>query len=139
MKSKKDRFAENDEAVSPIVGVILMVAITVVMAAIVSSWSSGIKNPTTPTTVGLNIQRSSSNNSNITIIVSSIDPLRAAPIPYINATYTSSSNGNIVVSLANADVGDSSTVPATEAGPNKLVVTAKYKDGSSRVLYNQII
>ncbi|MCZ7355443.1 MAG: type IV pilin N-terminal domain-containing protein [Candidatus Methanoperedens sp.] len=139
MKSEKDRSGKNDEGVSPVVGVILMVAITVVMAAIISSWSTSVKNPTAPTTVGLNIQRSSSNNNNITIIVSSIDPVSAAPIPYINATYTNSSNGNIVASLANANVGDLSTVPANEAGPNKLVVTAKYKDGSSRVLYNQII
>lgn len=134
MNLKNKRFSKDDTGVSPVVGVILMVAITVVMAAIVSSWSSGVKAPTSPTTVGLNIQRST---TNISIIVTTINPASAAPIPYINATYTNSTGGYIYANMSSADVGNSTTVVTNENGPNQLMVVAKYKDGSSRVLYNQ--
>jgi len=49
--SKSNLFKGNfkdERAVSPVIAVILMVAITVVMAAIVSSWSAGVKAPTAP-------------------------------------------------------------------------------------------
>jgi flagellin-like protein len=32
------KFRENEEAVSPVIGVILMVAITVILAAIIAGW-----------------------------------------------------------------------------------------------------
>ena len=37
----KRRFVNNEEAVSPVIAVILMVAITVVMAAVLYAWVSG--------------------------------------------------------------------------------------------------
>ncbi|MBU3966178.1 MAG: type IV pilin, partial [Euryarchaeota archaeon] len=75
--NKVRRILKDDRGVSPVIAVILMVAITVVMAAIVSSWSAGVKAPTTPTTVGLDIAR---NNDTIAIVVTAIDPASAAPI-----------------------------------------------------------
>ena len=38
----KRRFVNNEEAVSPVIAVILMVAITVVMAAVLYAWVSGL-------------------------------------------------------------------------------------------------
>ncbi len=134
-KSGNDRgIFKDDHAVSPVIAVILMVAITVVMAAIVSSWSSGVKAPTTPTTVGLDISR---DNNNITIVVTSIDPASSAPIPAINATYTNTTSGYTLSNMSNADVGQSITLYTNEAGPSKLVVVAKFKDSSKKVLYSR--
>jgi len=78
------RILNDDKGVSPVIAVILMVAITVVMAAIVSSWSAGVKAPTTPTTVGLDIAR---NNDTIAVVVTAIDPASSAPISQINISY----------------------------------------------------
>jgi len=81
---KKPKSQQNDDGVSPVIGVILMVAITVVMAAIVSSWSSGVKAPNTPTTVGLDVSRT---NYDISVLVTSIDPSRTALLQLLNISY----------------------------------------------------
>ncbi len=139
------KITEDEMAVSAVVGVILMVAITVIMAAIVASWSSGIKAPTTPTTVGLDIGRSS---QNITIVVTSIDPASAAPIPFINFTYANASGvivstdigfNNNTVLMSNADVGNSDTIYTNSSTLRMLILTATYQDGSKKVLYSQQI
>ncbi len=132
--NKNQRIFGDDRAVSPVIAVILMVAITVVMAAIVSSWSSGVKAPTAPTTVGLDISR---DNNNITIVVTSIDPASSAPIPVLNATYTNQTTGYTYGNMSNADVGQSVTLYTDGAGPSKLVVVATFKDRSKKVLYSR--
>jgi flagellin-like protein len=132
--NKNQRIFKDNRAVSPVIAVILMVAITVVMAAIVSSWSSGVKAPIAPTTVGLDISR---NSNNITIVVTSIDPSSSAPIPAINATYTNLSSGYTYGNFSNADVGQSVTLYTNDTGPSKLVVVAKFKDMSKKVLYSR--
>jgi flagellin-like protein len=81
---KKNKSQKNHDGVSPVIGVILMVAITVVMAAIVSSWSSGVNAPNTPTTVGLDISRY---GTMVSVLVTSIDQSSAAPLQLLNISY----------------------------------------------------
>ncbi len=131
---KGRRILDDDHGVSPVIAVILMVAITVVMAAIVSSWSAGVKSPATPTTVGMDVSRS---GYNITLTLTSIDPASAAPLTLINATYTNSTGGKINGNKASADVGDTILLQTGENGPNLLVVVATYKDSSKKVLYSR--
>src|SRR3972149_6746181 len=135
----KDRnILKDDRGVSPVIAVILMVAITVVMAAIVSSWSAGVKAPTTPTTVGLDISR---NTDNITVTVTAIDPASSAKIPALNFTYYNYSSGNFTTdinsSLPSVDVGDSIELHTYSPSLKQLVITATFKDGSKKVLYSR--
>ncbi len=133
------KLSKDNEGVSPVVGVILMVAITVVMAAIVSSWSSSIKAPTSPTTVGLDISRI---DKNISMVVTIIDPASAAPIPSLNVSYqwyngtwyTNSTDKYIV----DADVGNTLNIETNSSTIKKLIVTATFKDGSKKVLYSTV-
>ncbi len=133
------KLSKDNEGVSPVVGVILMVAITVVMAAIVSSWSSSIKAPTSPTTVGLDVSRI---GTNISVVVTIIDPASAAPIPSLNVTYqwyngtwnTNSTDKYIV----EADVGNTLNINTNSSTLKQLVVTATFKDGSKKVLYSAV-
>lgn len=132
-------FERNDGGVSPVVGVILMVAITVVMAAIVASWSSGVRAPTTPTTVGLDIERT---GSNITTVITSIDPPSAAPIPLLNISFQNWSDGARVnyTNISYARVGDSVEFNTSSSDNiSRIIITATYKDGSKKVLYNKQI
>ena len=132
---KNHRIFSDDRAVSPVIAVILMVAITVVMAAIVSSWSSGVKAPTTPTTIGLDISRE---NNNISIVLTSIDPATSAPIPVINATYTNQTiAGYTYGNMSSADVGQSITLYTDSPGPSRLIIVATFKDRSKKVLYSR--
>ncbi len=137
IRSRKDKKIMKDEkAVSPVIAVILMVAITVVMAAIVSSWSAGVKAPTTPTTVGLDIAR---NNDTVTVVVTAIDPSSAAPIPKINISYYNYSGtpGSQIGALTDANVGDSKSVGTGSAATQQIVITATFKDASKKVLYSR--
>ncbi len=130
---------KDDTGVSPVVGVILMVAITVIMAAIVASWSSGVKAPTTPTTVGLDIERI---GTNITTVITSIDPPSSAPIPLLNISYQNWSDGARVnyTNITYANVGDNVEFnTSSSTSISRIIITATYKDGSKKVLYNSQI
>lgn len=81
------KLIDDNEAVSPIIGTILMVAITVIMAAIIANWSAGIKAPETPKSVGLDVSRL--NQKNVSITVTSIDP----PQTVVNAINITFKNG----------------------------------------------
>ncbi len=134
--NKVRRVLKDDRGVSPVIAVILMVAITVVMAAIVSSWSAGVKAPTTPTTVGLDIAR---NNDTIDIVVTAIDPASAAPIKEINISYYNYSGtpGTQYAIMIDAIVGDSKSFMTGSASLQQIIVTATYKDASKKVLYSR--
>lgn len=134
MKSQK-----NDEGISPVIGVILMVAITVLMAAVVSTWSNGVKSPATPPSVGLDITRTS---THVSIVVASIDPITAAPLPSINVSYqywdnTLSTFRTTTDSKANLNVGDLIEIDTNNPSPKRIIITATYKDNSKKVLYSQ--
>ena len=137
-RSGTDRkLSDDDRGVSPVIAVILMVAITVVMAAIVSSWSAGVKAPTAPTTIGLDINR---NSNIITVVVTSIDPPSASPIPSINISYYNLSGVNYnlnYTNMANADVGVSTSINTNSSALKKVIVTATYKDNTQKVIYNR--
>ncbi len=138
---KKIKSSINDEGVSPVIGVILMVAITVIMAAIVSSWSTGVKAPVSPTTIGLDITR---NTNTVSIVVASIDPLTAAPLPSLNVSYQywDSTNSTFVTkndSKTNVNVGDPFEINTNSQTSKRMIITATYKDNSKKVLYSQEI
>ena len=134
-KFGKDRnILKNDRGVSPVIAVILMVAITVVMAAIVSSWSAGVKAPTAPTTVGLDISR---DGSNITLVVTAIDPASSVPLRALNATLTNTSSVQNYINMSDVDVGAMDTMVTGDSDLHKLVVTATFKDGTKKVLYSR--
>lgn len=140
MHTKKNKSQKNDDGVSPVIGVILMVAITVVMAAIVSSWSSGVKAPNTPTTVGLDITRSV---NNVSVLVTSIDPASAAPLTSINISYSYWNNTSLSFtpdsrSIPNANVGSIEEFDTNNATTLKrVIITATFKDNSKKVLFSQ--
>ncbi len=135
------RFVKSDKGVSPVIGVILMVAITVVMAAIVSSWSASVKPPAAPVTVGLDISRST---NNITIVVTSIDPSIEAPIPVLNISYYNATDVVTIdgtqtntTGMQNADVGNKKTIDTGASTPKLLIIRATFKDSSKKVLYSR--
>jgi len=129
---------KDDRGVSPVIAVILMVAITVVMAAIVSSWSAGVKAPTTPTTVGMDISRS---DETLTVVITAIDPPSSAPLPTMNITYMNWSGSEFVTNstpLSNVDVGSSIDLNTQNSTLKQVVITVTFKDGSKKVIYSRI-
>jgi flagellin-like protein len=66
------KFGRNDEAVSPVIGVILMVAITVILAAVIAAFVFGMGTPTKAPQVQLKII---ANSTGLEIIHSGGDSL----------------------------------------------------------------
>ncbi len=132
MHMKNMKYWKDDEGVSPVIGVVLMVAFSIVMAAVVSSWSEGIKAPIAPTTIGLDINR---DGNNVFIVITSIDPITASPLPNVDVTYTDSSSQTNTASFPDVNVGD--PIKITANGPARMIITATYKDNSKKVLYSQ--
>lgn len=124
---------KEEEAVSPIIGTILMVAITVIMAAIISSWSSGIKAPESPKTVGLDISRQ--NLTQVRVTVTSIDPPNTAisNITFINASVGGTQNMTTPITIGTSQAFNVSNYNEF------VVITVKFEDGTVKALYSQRI
>ena len=154
------KFIDQEEAVSPIIGTILMVAITVIMAAIISSWSAGIKAPESPQSVGLDVSRTTQKNVTITIL--SIDPPQTV-VTLINASFKNGSGVQVTRTIlgdgapnstgtsgngfdvktsytgtipTTATIGDSTTLYINDYS-EFLVLTVKYGQGTTKAIYSQ--
>ena len=154
----KDRheqnFDRNKEAIAPVLGEILMVAITVVMAAVVVSWGSGIKAPESPKTIGLDIVRH--NETEISFTVTSI-AMPGTELTNLTASFYNRSslvkmailgsgapsNGsmrddiitNYQTDACNVNVGDSALLMVR--GLNEfIVIVANFGDGTKKAKYS---
>jgi flagellin-like protein len=62
------KFRENEDAVSPVIGVILMVAITVILAAVIAAFAFQMTGSIeTPKNVGLTAKQISDNQLQVTV------------------------------------------------------------------------
>jgi len=162
----KNKFVDDNQAVSPIIATILMVAITVIMAAIIANWSAGVKAPVQPQSVGLDVSRLSA--SNVTVTITSIDPPYAV-VDVIKITFRNGTNqlttksvlgsgapnqngynngtlyqdvktsyefSNNTGGLSQANVGDSATLWMADFN-QFTVITVRYGDGSTKTIYSQ--
>jgi len=152
------KFMNDEEAVSPVIGVILMVAITVILAAVIAVFVFGMAGDvqTTKTVavtakqVGSDItvtyqggpDHGSVQGLNITLYeadgspanITAIQPAAAAGVRGIG---TDTSKAWIV----SPDVGDalSMSCGATVEGQERIVVIATFGDGSSQVIYDNTV
>jgi len=139
---------KNEEAVSPVIGVILMVAITVILAAVIAAFVFGM----------------AGNISKTKVVAATVQQPDAA---HIVVTYqggqdaTSFVGGNVTVTAADniapayapnspgpngflaAGVGSSCTVTPTGAGTfagkDHVVVVGWFSDGSSQVILDNFV
>lgn len=127
----------DKKGVSPVIGVILMVAATIVIAGVVMAMLGGFKAPASSKVVG--VYQNRINNSAITFTVTKIEPAGTS-ISYINLTSPSG--------VAGADawttpitIGSSHTyIDETKlTGPVYVVLKATFNDGSSEVVFANTI
>ena len=140
---------KNDEAVSPVIGVILMVAITVILAAVIAAFVFGMSGNVSKTkTVAITAQKV--NSDLITVMNSGGND--AGSLVYMNMTTTPAlttctpTTGACTVTTGmgslkitpNIPVGTSiNLVPATAgaySARTQMVVVGGFVDGSSQVL-----
>jgi flagellin-like protein len=140
---------KNEEAVSPVIGVILMVAITVILAAVIAAFVFGMAGNIQKTKV---VAATASKPSSSVIVVTYNGGQDAASFLFGTVTittpagtvvpaadYTNTTNGVIQASnVLGGVVGSQVTATDTGAfaGQSSVVVTGYFNDGSSQVLLN---
>ncbi|MEN6518919.1 MAG: type IV pilin N-terminal domain-containing protein [Methanospirillum sp.] len=127
----------KEDAVSPVIGVILMVAVTVILAAVIAAFVFGMgSNVQTGRVVAATAQVVGTN-----VVVTYQGGQNAAEVASLTAKYTTSAAGATATDMAptawaaNPIVGSTATVtyvPAT--GPWHITVTATFTDGKTQVI-----
>ena len=123
----------NDEAVSPVIGVILMVAITVILAAVIAAFVFGLAGTTgTSKNVGLTVSLNTSQMAQITVQGGT----DLATLNYLNWTIDSvpyaAANSSIQTFHAGTIVPTTTVVTG-----HRFLVTGTFSDGSTQVLFDR--
>lgn len=126
---------KNEEAVSPVIGVILMVAITVILAAVIAAFVFGMTgNVQTTKTVAVTAHV----DDNKYLVVTFQGGADAASVDYLNMTINgSSSNPGYGNSTSNATGSSFKSDGPIVPGDCHAVVVAHFKDGSSQVVLDR--
>ena len=124
------KFSKNEEAVSPVIGVILMVAITVILAAVIAAFVFGMAGNVSKTKV---VAATASQQGATTIFVTYQGGQDAVQVSSLSAKFGTAA----AVDLPN-------TVGATVSGTgtttqDHVVVTATFTDGSTQVILDTYV
>lgn len=136
------KFTKNEDAVSPVIGVILMVAITVILAAVIAAFVFGMAGNIQKTKVvaatatkyvsGAGVAtitityNGGQDSSFVSDVLYSVDS--SAPLSF--ATFTTP---NVV------DVGSATTEVGSSTDKNHVTVTGKFSDGSSQIILDTYV
>jgi len=153
---------KNDEAVSPVIGVILMVAITVILAAVIAAFVFGMSGNISKTkTVALTVQKESGaaitimNNGGQDAALLTGLTINTAPASTAVCTFTDTTNligtgsvatGPCIVGITGTalsiPVGDSVLIkgaPTTFNQKTKVTAVGLFNDGSNQVLLDTYV
>jgi flagellin-like protein len=134
---------KNDEAVSPVIGVILMVAITVILAAVIAAFVFGMSGNITKTkVVAVTAQKTSGN------LITVMNQGGQDYATLTNVTVTTLPAGactamGVIAPATSIAVGCTSTciptVPLDYNQRTQVTAVGKFNDGSSQVLLDTFI
>jgi len=155
------KFRENEDAVSPVIGVILMVAITVILAAVIAAFVFGMAGNIQSTK---NVAATATQQGQDRIIVTYHGGPDAGDLLYLRVSVTPSSGSGInrcyyvdkgtneitsVTTMADSDVQKASPgkIPAGSSweyntvtyGKDHVVVAAHFADGSDQVILDTFV
>jgi flagellin-like protein len=135
----------SEDAVSPVIGVILMVAITVILAAVIAAFVFGMAGNVSKTrNLAITAQKSAATVSNVNtpiIILTNNGGPDASQVTTFSSTIDGAAvtewlnNGawTVAVSQLGTSVGSTISYPGL-AAKNHVIVTANFVDGSSQVM-----
>lgn len=122
----------NEDAVSPVIGVILMVAITVILAAVIAAFVFGMAGNIQKTkTVAATVQQPDAQS----IIVTYQGGQDASSVVGLNISI----NGVAMPPWSAFQVGNSTRYPYGTAGKDSVIVTAAFSDGTQQVIMDTTI
>jgi len=124
---------KNDEAVSPVIGVILMVAITVILAAVIAAFVFGMAgNVSKAKVVAYTAQRAGDTTVAITC-------MGGQDVGTLNTIAATQNGASATVGSATAVTVGSSTYVTVDTNPAKVVIIGTFDDGTQQILLDTII
>ena len=132
----------TEDAVSPVIGVILMVAITVILAAVIAAFVFGMAGTTSTTknvamTVSANGTASTGTpNAGLTIVIQGGTDLNTLNELDLSVDGTQMGSLNGLASGHKFTVGDVYYNLSAGTG-NRVIMSGKFQDGSTQVLYDR--
>jgi len=127
----------NDDAVSPVVGVILMVAITVILAAVIAMFVFNMSDDVlqSPKIVGVAAKLQSNN-----VIVTYLGGIDDGSLDYLKVTVRDAEGAVIGTAADKPSVGGKVTVDVTDkTGPFAVTVVGKFADGTEVLLLDKTL
>ena len=139
-------FKQNEEAVSPVIGVILMVAITVILAAVIAAFVFGMTGNVQSTK---NVA-ATAKQVGTDVVITYQGGSDQASVEYLavnwrGATYFSvnggsgASSGITAGAAGKPSVGHVITLSGATPGADKVVVVAHFTDGSDQVVLDTTV
>jgi flagellin-like protein len=125
-------YTKNDEAVSPVIGVILMVTITVILAAVIAAFVFGMAGNISKTKV---VAATASQKGNL-ITVTYNGGQDAGQVTALNAYLN---GGSFTTDFAGTTVGSTAENAGTAGTNDHVTVTATFDDGSSQVILDTYV
>jgi len=137
---------KNEEAVSPVIGVILMVAITVILAAVIAAFVFGMAGNITKTkVVAITVQKQSGTQINVmnqggqdAASLSSVNittvPAATSASPFTTGAPTVGVMGGNPVA-----VGCTTMMTGSYSGRTEVVVVGTFNDGTQQVLLDTFV
>lgn len=129
------KIIKNDEAVSPVIGVILMVAITVILAAVIAAFVFGLAG-TTQTTKNVAATARTVNQTAISVTYQGGQDHNQ--VGALNITWPSGAIQNITTPEVGQSWIATGTANAT-SDRDHIVVTALFNDGSRQVILDTYV
>lgn len=131
---------KNEDAVSPVIGVILMVSITVILAAVIAAFVFGMSGQITKSKI-VSVSASQPSIDKITVMYQGGQDTRMFDHATVNVT---DDNGNyLVVDNLSSSVGSYVTAPKTGtaklSGNNHVVVVGYFIDNTQQILLDTYV
>lgn len=131
---------KREEAVSPVIGVILMVAITVILAAVIAAFVFGMAGNVDKTKqVALVAQASQSNPANIEITNHGGRDILSVVAFNITVDGAADPTGSPATIWLTNQTGSVGIYGGNTNAKNRVVVTATYNDGSKGVVIDTTV
>ena len=130
------KFRENEEAVSPVIGVILMVAITVILAAVIAAFVFGMTDSIAPQKDVTVTATQSTDGTNAILTVTIQGGKDVSLISAMEFMLNGAVAADFDTGFDNSpfEIGTSGTITLTPSAANHVVIRATFTDGTQKVL-----
>jgi len=129
-------YTKNDEAVSPVIGVILMVAITVILAAVIAAFVFGMAGGVQSTKV---VQLTATKDAAGDITVTNMGGSDIATLQALEITVDGTADTWTAGNDGPTTIGSYDTVALGSTSSQRVMIIGKFTDGSTQILLDKTI